>query len=274
MRSVSGFSCCIAAVALFLALPSSASAASRTKRRTTRTETPSAPAPAPAPEATTAEAAAGQATPAAAGTAEPAKPQLASSAPPALTARSSLDQGPIETPKYSISLGVGPTIPLAGGPIGFELVARGLFNIPAQAGKATLWFVLPMRLNTWGMEVAGFKTSVVTLALVPTVQASGVVAPRLRGYASVGAGLAHARATVEVPFIGPQTTGSTAVEFDVSSGIEYALDERFSIILEPMGLRLFTGAQETCIAVQGFVTCTQQGRSALWTMLLGVGAAI
>ena len=253
---------CLAAVAL-LALPPSASAASRTKRRTTRTDAPTAPAPT-APESSDAEASAPAAKPTAPTSAEPATPQLASanSGSSTLAARSSLQQPDAGPQKYLVSVGVGPAIPLAGGNAFFELVARGVFSIPAKTtGKASLWFVLPVRLNTYSYSMAAFgvtaSASTFTLALVPTIQATGALAPRLRGYAGVGAGLAHSRTTVDNTFTGPQTTGITVGEFDLISGVEYALDDRFYVILEPVGFRVFT-----------------YGSGVVWSALLGFGASI
>jgi hypothetical protein len=251
MRSVSRFSCCIAAIALFLALPSSASAASRTKRRTTRTETTSTPVPAATPEATSVDTSAGstaKTAPVAAPTSQATAPQLAraNSGSSTLTPRSSLEQPAPAPLRYAVSVGVGPAIPLSGGDIGWELVARGVVSIPAKtSAKASLWFVLPLRVNSRSYSTdplfgTSFSVSTLTLALVPTIQGSGVLAPRLRGYAGIGAGLAYSRATMDAQFTGPQTTAGTVGEFDLISGVEYALDDRFSFILEPVGARVFT----------------------------------
>jgi hypothetical protein len=295
MRSVSRFSCCIAAVALLLALPSSASAASRTKRRTTRTApTTSTPAPSPTPEATTTvDTSAGstaEAAPVAASTQKSTAPQLAraNSGSSTFTARSSLEQSAPPPPRYAVSVGVGPAIPLGGvvglappnplggsfggvapptppgGDIGWEFVARGVVSIPVKtSGKASIWFVLPLRVNTASYSISdplfGVSTSssMLRLALVPTIQGSGELAPRLRGYAGVGAGLAHSRLTTDAQFTGPRTMAVTVGELDLISGVEYALDDRFSFILEPVGGRLFT-----------------YPLSLVWTPLLGVSAKI
>jgi hypothetical protein len=194
-----------------------------------------------------------------------------------MSAGSSLTEGPAETPKYLLGLGVGPSLPI-GSDIGFEVSARGLFHIPAKAGKATLWFVLPLRVNRWTMQpsvtlpgtgfpgfgfpgavVSGPKASVLAFALVPTLQASGVVAPRLRGYASFGMGLVHARTTVDQQYLGPQTTGGTDMEFDLTCGAEYTIDDRYSLIVEPIAPRYVTSGTGL-----GFV----------WTALVGVNAKL
>ena len=284
MRAVSRFPGCVAALALLLAIPLDASAASRTKRRSTRTApSTSAPAPAETDEATTSAttqaAAAEPARAAPASSAPVASTQLTSagSAPSAMSAGSSLTEGPAETPKYLLGLGVGPSWPI-GSDIGFEVSARGLFHVPAKAGKATLWFVLPLRVNRWTMQpsvtlpgtgfpgfgfpgavVSGPKASVLAFALVPTLQASGVVAPRLRGYASFGIGVAHGRITVDQQYLGPQTTGRTDMEFDLTCGAEYTIDDRYSLIVEPIAPRYVTSGTGL-----GFV----------WTALVGVNAKL
>ena len=177
--------------------------------------------------------------------------------------RSSLEESEASTSKYLASVGIGPAFSLGGGPVGLEIVARGLFAIPAKAatgGKASLWFVLPLRVNAQSAtnSFGGFSvsSSTLTLALVPTVQATGALGPRLRGYAGVGAGVAYSRTTVESSFTSSQTSAVTVGEFDLISGVEYALDDRFTFIFEPVGVRVFT---------YGF---------AGWTALVGVNASL
>jgi hypothetical protein len=101
------------------------------------------------------------------------------------------------------------------------------------------------------------SSTALTLALVPMIQGSGLVAPRLRGYAGVGVGVLHWRKTTDEKYMGPRTDAGTIGELDLISGVEYALDDRFSFILEPVGARLFT-----------------YPLSLAWTALVGVSAKI
>lgn len=282
MRAGSRLWCCVTAVALSLALASSASAASRTKRRSTRssptTSTPDSEATPEAKAPGTTESATAATAPVTAPAPAATAPQLARSTTTgasALTAGSAQEQTAAAPLKYGVSVGAGPAIPLSGGDIGLEFVARGLVSIPVKTSeKASLWFVLPLRVNTGstpstptsvidpftGQMISvpsGPSATMLALALVPTIQGSGVIAPRLRGYAGVGAGVAHARRTTDETFKGPVTLTATEGEFDLISGVEYGLDDRFSFILEPVGARLFTYPLRLT-----------------WTALLGVSAKI
>jgi hypothetical protein len=156
---------------------------------------------------------------------------------------------------------------LEGGPAAFEVALRALADIPLSREKLTLRLSLPLRLTTSGSEVFNVRTSVFGFAIIPTIQGGVKILPNLQLYLSFGLGPAHLRATSEVPFLGYVSTNTTVLEFDLTAGLEYALDERFTLYFDPMGLRMFAGSGGN--SQVGGVTVSGVRPSTEWTMLVG-----
>jgi hypothetical protein len=171
---------------------------------------------------------------------------------------SSREGGPAIQAKYFGTVGIGPGMSLEGGPTTLDAAVRLAIPIPsASLGQMSLAFVVPLRLTFGGQTVDAFgmqlTTSYFGIAIVPALQLSTALIPQLRGYGSFGFGPAHFRTRTETPYLGYASTNATVMEFDLTAGVDYALDKRFSLFFEPMGLRMFTAG------------------SAMWTMLVGVG---
>ena len=149
---------------------------------------------------------------------------------------------------------------LEGGPAALDAAVRLAIPIPSAAlGQMSLAFVVPLRFTFAGQttDVMGMqvKTSSFGIAIVPALQLSTLLMPQLRGYGSFGFGPAHFRTRTEMPYVGPVSQSATVMEFDLTAGVEYALDDRFSLFFEPMGLRIFAA----------------DNTPGMWTMLVGIG---
>jgi hypothetical protein len=259
MQSLPRVSGCVAAMALLCALPSSAWAAGRTTGRRSATRVEATPTPAPAPEAPAVAETAAETTPSSALANETTGSASDVSSEPPAAAPATREGGSAERSKYLGTVGIGPGMSLEEGPTTLDAAIRVVIGIPASLGQMSLSFVVPLRLSMYGetTDVGGMqiKTSALGIAVIPALQLSSTLFPQLRGYGSFGFGPAHWRLRTEMPYFGPVSDNTTVMEFDLTAGIDYALDDRFSLFFEPMGLRIFAG----------------EGLPAMWTMLVGVG---
>jgi hypothetical protein len=262
MQALPRVSGCVAAMALLCALPTNAWAASRTTARRSGTRVEATPTAAPVPEAAAVAETATETTSSSALANETAGSASDVSSEPPAAAPATREGGSAERSKYLGTVGIGPGMSLDEGPTTLDAAVRVVIGIPASLGQASLSFVVPLRLSMFGQttDVGGMqiKTSAFGIAVVPALQLSGTLLPQLRGYGSFGFGPAHWRTRTEVPYFGSSSDNFTMMEFDLTAGVDYALDDRFSLFFEPMGLRIFAG----------------DGLPSMWTMLVGVGMGL
>lgn len=272
MRAVSRFSWCAAALAVWCALPASATAASRTKRRGTRTEATTTPAP--APETAVTESTPESAPAVSSATDVAVSPANAVSSSSTSMSRTALQPAAIVEARHYASIAGGADVSLAGGPIALEVVARAMIAIPVAVPKLALHFVVPLRFTTPGESVAEFggaqiRSSSFSLALIPSIQVGTALTTQIHVYGGFGFGPAHFRSRVSMPYVGDVNSNTTVMEFDFNLvGFGYALDDRFTLLFEPVGIRLFTGGSSS------YAGQTVNAQPWVWTMLLGVSMSL
>lgn len=110
--------------------------------------------------------------------------------------------------------------------------------------------------SIWGFEV------------LPSARLVGPLIPKINVYGDLGLGLVLYQVSTRSPFFGTLTGTAAGLGVRLGAGLDYALTEHLSVVLEPIGL-LFNTASNVTYNIGGTTVTTNSGSGAQWVMWIG-----
>jgi len=213
----------------------------------------------------------------------PSAAESSSTPPPGETARSAEARAsdtkaartvkPGGLPPLDIGVALGPALPLGraaaaapggGRPLWGRLVASGTQPL-TRLGPAELAVGLGLGLQRYALAGTSGTVSL-GIDFFPAGRATFRLLDDLSAYGELGLGVVFYNTTYQVPFTGYQSIGSSGSGLRLGGGLSYALDDKLSIVFEPIGLLVATVT--TSVTVQG-QTFTATATGSQWSVLLG-----